>query len=427
MRRDPAAPVALTIGQGVVAYADPYTGRLLGRGDAGVRAFFRERHRLASLARRQRRVPGDRPRGHRRRQPRLPVPRPLGRLPLDPAHLGLARGEAGHLVPRRPPRQGARLQLAQHHRRLVGGPAGDRRRLGRRHLVSLGEQPGLPDRRRSAAGRAWRRGRRRSPPGAGRRRARREAGVARWSVRGRRRSARAAADARRGRRAGAVARRRLATALAHRPDVADHHAPPPGRAGADARLHDRRRRSRPAAVSRHADRRSRVRRGREVGRLRGQSRAAASSAPCSASRTPARCSACPARPSPASCRSAASSSSTPASPCRTAASSPGAPAVAGPSIRRRPGPPPDHRSPSGPSVSQSHDHHEDPYHVPPLALACSVHRPAAGPPSASSPHRPRSPAASPPRPSSCRPSSAPGTSSRCRRPGCATSATPRPT
>jgi uncharacterized iron-regulated membrane protein len=41
VRRDPAAPVALTIGQGVIAYADPYTGRLLGRGDAGVRAFFR--------------------------------------------------------------------------------------------------------------------------------------------------------------------------------------------------------------------------------------------------------------------------------------------------------------------------------------------------------------------------------------------------
>jgi uncharacterized iron-regulated membrane protein len=41
VRRDSAAPVALTIGQGVVAYADPYTGRLLGRGDPGVRAFFR--------------------------------------------------------------------------------------------------------------------------------------------------------------------------------------------------------------------------------------------------------------------------------------------------------------------------------------------------------------------------------------------------
>ena len=41
VRRDPAAPVALTIGQGVVAYADPYTGQLLGRGDPGVRAFFR--------------------------------------------------------------------------------------------------------------------------------------------------------------------------------------------------------------------------------------------------------------------------------------------------------------------------------------------------------------------------------------------------
>ena len=41
LRPDPAAPVALTVGQGAVAYADPYTGRLLGRGDAGVRAFFR--------------------------------------------------------------------------------------------------------------------------------------------------------------------------------------------------------------------------------------------------------------------------------------------------------------------------------------------------------------------------------------------------
>jgi uncharacterized iron-regulated membrane protein len=41
VRRDPAAPVALTVAQGGIAYADPYTGRLLGRGDPGVRAFFR--------------------------------------------------------------------------------------------------------------------------------------------------------------------------------------------------------------------------------------------------------------------------------------------------------------------------------------------------------------------------------------------------
>src|SRR5215203_3961760 len=41
LRPDPAAPIALTVGQGAVAYADPYTGRLLGRGDPGVRAFFR--------------------------------------------------------------------------------------------------------------------------------------------------------------------------------------------------------------------------------------------------------------------------------------------------------------------------------------------------------------------------------------------------
>lgn len=41
VRRDPAAPVALAVGAGAMAYADPNTGRLLGRGDAGVRAFFR--------------------------------------------------------------------------------------------------------------------------------------------------------------------------------------------------------------------------------------------------------------------------------------------------------------------------------------------------------------------------------------------------
>jgi uncharacterized iron-regulated membrane protein len=41
VRRDTAAPVALTVGQGQVAYADPYTGQLLGRGNPGVRAFFR--------------------------------------------------------------------------------------------------------------------------------------------------------------------------------------------------------------------------------------------------------------------------------------------------------------------------------------------------------------------------------------------------
>jgi uncharacterized iron-regulated membrane protein len=41
VRRDPAAPVALAVGAGQIAYVDPYSGRLLGRGDPGVRAFFR--------------------------------------------------------------------------------------------------------------------------------------------------------------------------------------------------------------------------------------------------------------------------------------------------------------------------------------------------------------------------------------------------
>jgi uncharacterized iron-regulated membrane protein len=41
VRRDASAPVALAVGAGQIAYADPYTGRLLGRGDPAVRAFFR--------------------------------------------------------------------------------------------------------------------------------------------------------------------------------------------------------------------------------------------------------------------------------------------------------------------------------------------------------------------------------------------------
>ena len=41
VRRDPAAPLALTVAGTGVVYADPYTGRLLGAGNAGVRAFFR--------------------------------------------------------------------------------------------------------------------------------------------------------------------------------------------------------------------------------------------------------------------------------------------------------------------------------------------------------------------------------------------------
>jgi uncharacterized iron-regulated membrane protein len=41
VRRDPAAPVALTLGAGAVAYVDPYTGRILGSGNTSLRAFFR--------------------------------------------------------------------------------------------------------------------------------------------------------------------------------------------------------------------------------------------------------------------------------------------------------------------------------------------------------------------------------------------------
>ena len=43
--------------------------------------------------------------------------------------------------------QGARLQLAQRHRRLVGDPAGDCRRRRGADLLPLGRQPGLSHRR----------------------------------------------------------------------------------------------------------------------------------------------------------------------------------------------------------------------------------------------------------------------------------------
>ena len=173
VRRDPAAPVALTIGQGVVAYADPYTGRLLGRGDAGVRAFFRgvtDWHRWLAAS------------GEYRATGRAVTGAAnlaFLFLVLSGAYLWIPRTWAWRAVKQviwfRGGLPGKARDFNWHNTIGVWSvvPLAHRRRLGRRHLVSLGEQPGLPDRRRSAAGRAWRRGRRRSPPGAGRRRARR--------------------------------------------------------------------------------------------------------------------------------------------------------------------------------------------------------------------------------------------------------------
>lgn len=40
-RADPSAPVSASLGQGRIVYLDPYTARVLGEGNPGVRAFFR--------------------------------------------------------------------------------------------------------------------------------------------------------------------------------------------------------------------------------------------------------------------------------------------------------------------------------------------------------------------------------------------------
>ena len=421
VRRDPAAPVALTIGQGVVAYADPYTGRLLGRGDRRRPRLLPQRHRLAPLARGERRVPGHRPRGHRRRQPRLPVPRPLGRLPLDPAHLGLARGE--QVIWFRGGLPGKARDFNWHNTigvwsvvplAIVVASGG--------HLLSLGEQPGLPDRRRSAAGAGG--------GGAGG-----EAAPAR--AEGARCRRRAGAKARRPR--GPRRRERAATRRRRRRSTPPGRPPSPtGPRGGRITLRL------PAApaptlaftIDDGGPGQPQYRGTLTVDRASGavakwEGFEAVTPRPpaahrCCASRTPARCSACPARPSPASSRSAASSSSTPASPVVPPLRRLAAPAVAG---RRSGGGPARRliavRRPVRPSASHT-------IIMKTRTTSRRRRRPlrprrAAGPPSASSPHRPRSPAASPPPPSSCRPSSGPGSSTRCRRPGCATSAAPRPT
>ncbi len=154
VRRDPAAPVALTIGQGVVAYADPYTGRLLGRGDAGVRAFFRgvtDWHRWLAAS------------GEYRATGRAVTGAAnlaFLFLVLSGAYLWIPRTWAWRAVKQviwfRGGLPGKARDFNWHNTIGVWSvvPLAHRRRLGRRHLVSLGEQPGLPDRRRSAAGAA---------------------------------------------------------------------------------------------------------------------------------------------------------------------------------------------------------------------------------------------------------------------------------
>ena len=69
-----------------------------------------------------------------------------------PARLDVDPVQERAVVPRRTRAEGARLQLAQRHRHLVGDSARDRRRRRDADFVSVGQQPRLPHGRRHAAG-----------------------------------------------------------------------------------------------------------------------------------------------------------------------------------------------------------------------------------------------------------------------------------
>ena len=232
---------------------------------------------------------GHRQRDHRRRQSGLPLHRPVGRVPVVAAHVDWA---GQHVVgSAAASREGARLQLAQHDRRLVRRPAGDRRRSG--VVISYPWAGNLVY--RIAGGAPPRRCRRRGSAKPGSRLGWRARGPRVHEVKARRADVPSRGPRRRGPRdADAVARCGLGDGTRPPSRLARHHAPPARHAGADARLHDRRRRPRPAAVSRDADRRPGLRRGREMGRLRGRHARppAAVAAPLRAYRRGAR----PARP-----------------------------------------------------------------------------------------------------------------------------------
>ena len=51
LRADPAAPAEVSYGRNQVFFVDPYTGSVLGEGSRGIRSFFSNGGRLASMAR----------------------------------------------------------------------------------------------------------------------------------------------------------------------------------------------------------------------------------------------------------------------------------------------------------------------------------------------------------------------------------------
>ena len=117
------------------------------RGFREAACVFQARDRLASLPGRGCRPgPRHRARDHGRLQPGVSLPGRERLLLVDAEDLDVAADSKHRVVQGGPPREGARLQLAQRHRLLVRGAARHRRLQRRRHFVSVGEQPRLPDR-----------------------------------------------------------------------------------------------------------------------------------------------------------------------------------------------------------------------------------------------------------------------------------------
>ena len=149
-RFGPDAPVTMTVPQRTL-YFDAYSGRLLGEGSQGMRRFMSETrawHRWLAVE------------GEGR-----PVARSITGwsnviflfIVVSGFYLWFPRkwtwaSPLGGPVQRQGDGQGARLQLAQRHRRLVGGPAVHRRLTAHADLVPLGERARVSRGGRGAAG-----------------------------------------------------------------------------------------------------------------------------------------------------------------------------------------------------------------------------------------------------------------------------------